>query len=1730
MSQMDALRMVEHVRTRLVDLAVSENHFRDSKLSDAAQRVWAGPGKEGGLVSELWVEGAFPGEASPHSLQTLQEDGLVPAGLCDQMRAQGVFPLDRPLYNHQAEAIRRSRACSGSRPAIVITAGTGLGKTEAFLIPMLADLWDAPARRPDGGMRCLILYPMNALVADQVARIYRWLRGQQRLTVFHFTSETPEDARKADSCGEPQWEPCRMRTRKEARGCEPRSGRGSDERGSAVPDIVITNYSMLEYMLCRPQDSPFFGPDLRCIILDEAHLYSGSLAAELTMLLRRVRERCGAAPEKILHLATSATLGGDDEALRAFAAGLFSTKEDQTLVIRGRQARHRFEGPEAPPETPTTASDLAPHAAVELTTLKSDEGLVEDDEKAVHALAGLVSSLVDRTTVEQARKDHPGAPARFLYATLRAAPLARRIGSALSDEHGNALALDGLARTLFDGKSEDQERNATIALLRLLAAARMQSTDLPLVPHRLHFLVRAPEGLSACLNPHCPGPQERRAPMIGCLQPYGDRCIYCQHILLPIYRCSNCGEWALAAHEDQQTSLLRPGYFAPSADKRTYYLLSGPRDQDLEEVVVDSEQGEVLGHGSEGAVLWEAPCDPQSSLQQCPTCHSTWGAQDQEPRGRRQDNVCTDLGGGRPLALSVVTETVLHDLPPYPEVSREWKPGKGRRLLCFSDSRASAARLGPLLTQQHEIQVIRAAITRAAGELAPDGEMSFLSDDVNRLKEEISGEPAHSQRRKHLEKELESKTERLKQMEAGRPFADFAACVAEQPGLAQLLDRDLAEKHAVASYGQNTWKENANSVKRHAEALVAMELQRPLRREASVESAGLLELVYPGIQDLHIPPGLEEVLPSSTRQRISEAWPSIVTLLLDTVRSDGCVGWSAQDTDRRRWLSESPLRGRWLTRTRTGWGGRAFVGATVRQLRRRFARNVLRAAGVSEADLDRLSEELLYAAFDDLYTKGFPWLQKEEHHQTGPEEADAAVQILIDWLAVRSPSSLFQCRATGTVWTKRALGWVPVEGCTGEVEPVDAGRLARDPKWGRVRREYRESGIFEMGLWAEEHSAQLHASENKRLQDLFRNGIRNVLSSTTTMELGVDIGGLNGVLLANVPPGPANHKQRAGRAGRRSEGSAVVVTYARGSDYDRQAFLRFGDFLKRELKKPTVLLDRENIIRRHLHAVLLSEYLRSRQPAKTGAMDAFGRMGAFCGVQEAPKWSRNGGPKPHWERNGPDESAGFSDFLNEISTSGSCFRDRLQHLSGGTGMEDIEGESGWRRFTEHAAESFSKAVEAWKEDIRQLGDAWEGIPKRPTRDLSQERAKASSIRYMANALRDITVIEWLADHGFLPRYGFPVNLQCLTVRRADDATRADRSKPDERYRLERSSLLALREYVPESRVLVGGRVATSRGLRKHWTDSNLDQALGLQYYALRCGEDHMYIRQSPKESCPTCEGPPVTQEQLVFPRFGYTTAGWEGLPRGTRLERVGEQSVCPVAFTEDGQGQVMEGFGGIANVRVTYREEAELLVRNTGRYRCGFAICTQCGFAMSEEKPGGKLRMGLPKGFETHPSVFDSDEKKSCWRKGEATAPLRNRVLAARQTTEMLLLEWPDATVSTLDATYSLGRALVLAGARLLELDERELGMVLMPLKHGRQGLVVYDTSAGGAGHSRELVRLGREWIAAARDKVLYVNEEHHSNCVKACLDCILDFSGQYDAHRLDRKAALNLMDSAMTT
>ena len=675
-----------------------------------------------------------------------------------------------------------------------------------------------------------------------------------------------------------------------------------------------------------------------------------------------------------------------------------------------------------------------------------------------------------------------------------------------------------------------------------------------------------------------------------------------------------------------------------------------------------------------------------------------------------------------------------------------------------------------------------------------------------------------------------------------------------------------------------------------------------------------------------------------------------------------------------------------------------------------------------------------------------------------------------------------------------------------------------------------------MGLWSEEHSAQLDPRENRRLQDLFKVGVRNILSATTTLELGIDIGGLNGAMMSNVPPGKANYLQRAGRAGRRADGSSVVATFARPRPFDREVFGRVGDYLAEPLRKPVVFLDRGRVVQRHLNSFLLNEFF---SPATSeygaGAMDAFGRMGGICGVPMPPRWERGQNNKPSLGSvQQPSASDRFIQFLERIRTKGkSEYSKPIESLLRETPMADAPSEN-WDDLIRRVSEQFSDAVNNWRQEYDWLLDAWRE---------SNDRRQVGALRYQLWALHDLTVIEALADRQFLPSYGFPIGVQNLRVI-APDENQPGRIREEDRYRLQRDSLLALREYVPGSKLLAGGKLVTSRGLLKHWTGAEVDNYLGVRGQYTRCVNDHFYYWIAPDndQDCRICEeAAGQNPTRFMFPRHGFTSAAWDPPKWSTNVESVGESMTEAQAFTYGAEPDKdyfpKTNFGNVEGLSAFYKEDGELLVYNAGERGRGFAICLQCGYADSE-RDYGEGRMQLPLGFAYHARLSSPIPKPPrrlipCWASN--TAPvIRNETLAAREVTDVLLIDFSARlgfNMKDKALVTTLGYALQRAAARMLQMDSREIGVTIAPA--GEQGVglgaLLFDNVPGGAGHVRELLERGEELLKRARD-ALYVNAAHDARCKSACLDCLLSFDTQTASSRnlLDRRRALKALDEML--
>jgi Lhr-like helicase len=1666
---LDALAAEKALRRRLASFAQSTAYLRDAHLSETCRQLWENDERNGGLVSQLWVEGIFPAESSGKTIRDLVAERTVAASLLEQLERNNVFPPNRTLYAHQHAAIEAESESSESlRPGLIITAGTGAGKTEAFLLPMLNGLFREARKLDQMGTRAIILYPMNALVNDQVERLYGWLKGQKSVTLFHFTGETPENDDEARRCGIPEYDHCRLRTREQAR--------------LHPPDILVTNYSMLEYMLCRPQDAVFFGNALQTLVIDEAHIYSGTLAAEIALLIRRVLLRANRTPNEIFQVATSATLGGD---VAEFGAKLFGKTLDRIKVIRGKPTRQSLA--EADPPQVAPEPEEIRIEELESVPFVNESGLIIDPA-ACETARGILSKIVGHQTLAAAAKVED-IPAKLLHFALRKSPIIAKLEDALWTSSSACLTkLSDLSQAVWR-RTDEAALNATSALLQLGSRARSSAADLPLVPHKLHILVRSPTTVSVCLNSQCTSPHKPWSGIGGVLAEAVDRCPFCNRATLTLCRCERCGQALFAAIRQNNTLLPRARWRSEMADEVSFwYARLGTED----DTPFDLKTGSC-DEGDETVYL--------EGIQHCPNCGADSGS-------------FLPIGFHDALALSLLVETLFLHLPVIPEPRKDWLPARGRRLLVFSDSRREAARLGPVLTRQHEYQLGRAAINAVLRTGSLDSRsVTLLQRDIDRLSNEIS----ESGPSEYLQDDLNAKKKRLASLSEGLPIESWCEKLKRHPGLAELFDRENSYNQTASTWNQYVWERNREQISKGVRRLLSMEFARPAWSRVSLETVGLAEVVYPGVATLAAPKHmLGELSTEAIRIAVRRHWPALIAGLLDTMRVDGAITLGSEIADETEYFT--PL-GAWVSLNERHFRRLIpFIGARGSSRRDLLCLSFLRACGCDEERACSARESTLRAAYEQLVAQArdpqLRWLESDTREtKTGSAEA---IRLVFEHLNLRRPSSLFRCRITGEIWPRSMAGRSPNANGKSDLHPLTHEDADKDPRLGRARRELLDDPVFRIGIWAEEHSAQLDSLENRRLQDLFAFGARNVLSATTTLEVGIDIGGLSGVVLGNVPPGRANYQQRSGRAGRRSDGSSVSVTFARNVPYDLAVLRDFGAFFGRALRKPTVLLSRDRFAKRHLHAFLLGEFFRMIYPenTKAGAMQAFQNMGWLCGQPrlpivrpgdlrpEFPSWPGYSNIRTAEEWWVPDGNMAeqFEAYLDFCRRNPVVISSSIATLCRDTPLAQSDCWS----FIGSARDHFHETWSAWKEDYQILLRNWELV--RTDGKLSVLNA----IAHQANTLWRRTVIEELATKRFLPRYGFPIGLQSLiSPNYVQDA--------GEPVNLQRDGILALSEYVPGSSVLAGGRTYKSHGLVSFFKHNDKEREFGLRLWRYKCLRGHQWYRITQDDSPECCVAQCADPKEnggtlLLVPKYGYSTAAWDPPSWSGNPERVGTTGIASSSFLTPKNPETLRrlaNFGGLQGVTATICEGGEILASNAGDHKLGFALCTRCGYAESEAAVGSG-REKLPSSFELHTALMQ--RKGRCWKSSEAPV-LRNHHLGALHVTDVLQLDfsgsrhpgWIPSTITT------LGHALRLAAAQMLELDAREIGMTVCAVGNsGNAGIQLFDNSAGGAGHVSQLFTSGEQWLATA-SQLMHRDEEHETRCATACLYCLLTSYSQSD-------------------
>ena len=278
-----------------------------------------------------------PGE----TIETLIEEGEM-SPLFHQLEkdvpeGEKEIKLQRKLYLHQEKAIRKIN----QEHNLVVTTGTGSGKTECFILPIINHLLkEKEAGTLGSGVRAILIYPMNALANDQMKRLRMILKNYPDITFGVYNSSTKQE----DDAGIAEY----GRIFKDANGQSlkplPNEAISRKTMQKTPPHILVTNYAMLEYMMLRPNDDRVFsGAQLKFLVLDEAHIYRGATGMETSLLLRRLKARISNSPV-VRHILTSATLGGKeaDKDIVNFASTLCEADFHEEDIIRSKTVMSEF--------------------------------------------------------------------------------------------------------------------------------------------------------------------------------------------------------------------------------------------------------------------------------------------------------------------------------------------------------------------------------------------------------------------------------------------------------------------------------------------------------------------------------------------------------------------------------------------------------------------------------------------------------------------------------------------------------------------------------------------------------------------------------------------------------------------------------------------------------------------------------------------------------------------------------------------------------------------------------------------------------------------------------------------------------------------------------------------------------------------------------------------------------------------------------------------------------------------------------------------------------------------------------------------------------------------------------------------------------------------------------------------------------------------------------------------
>lgn len=1604
---------------------------------------------------DMLVKGPLVQIALPYkkdlSIRQLVEEGVLARGF--ENLCSDALDYERPLYAHQVNAIRK--AVKGQN--LVVSTGTGSGKTETFLIPILNHLLreEEAGTLNQPGVRALLLYPMNALANDQIKRLRQILENYPKITFGRYINiyETPETEAIADEYfritypDEPFLE---------------NELRSREEMHDTPPHLLVTNYAMLEYLLLRPNSSPLFdgktGEHWRFIVLDEAHIYDGANATEMAMLLRRVQDRvAGEMHGKIQAIATSATLGQgkkDYPAVADFAAKLFNKG---FAWVEGDENQQNVVGPEVLP-----IADLGEtwgKGSSQMYALLADaiEEIGQTSEQTLNRIQAIIRQFnipenILKYADQMAVKKHEMGLQRYLYEILKGDENIRIL---LKDLHDQPTLLHNISNQVFPGIEDPDE--ALVDLVSLAVMAKVCDQDMPLLPARYHVFARALEGAFVCLNKKEHAHGEPR--LFLHRQKF---CPHCQSRVFELANCTRCGTAYLVGKETFGSSVEEENlkfktvannayiiqdstlYGGEVAAQTNYYVFLDYQSEDDEDQAVSNESdiGDMLTEAhlqdkwlctSCGQVqddekprkcdcdapitrLYKVDLQQKKTLRRCISCSV-----------RSSSGAVFRFLTGQDAPVSILADSLYQQIPPVKGDEYLDIPGEGRKMLNFTDSRQNAAFFAPYLERSHLRIIRRGLILKAIKNSKINGNREIrLTDLIQPM---------------------------VNEAEAIKLFAE---------------DVPVSERDKMM-------------------AIWLMQDFSAIDRRISLEGLGLISF-EPVISDSWaVPDFLADVPLNLTKV---EAY-SLLRHMLNTLRWQSAITYLLPNQNIYREYEFQPRNRLYYIRMENADPKlRVFSWMPTgnhKNSRLDYLIRVMQNKGISERDIQDKAKDSLAKMWGYLTSISSPWkgiLKQVDHerHATGVVFAidhkswkiDSEPEKLSGWSICTKCKNIYQSSSDDTCMTYS---------CSGKLEPL---QNHEETLINNLYRTTYTSGEL-VPLSAEEHTAQWTPRAAAEIQNKFIKGEINVLSCSTTFELGVDVGDLQAVLMRNMPPTTANYIQRAGRAGRRTDSAAFVLTFCQRRSHDLSYYVEPEKMVSGKLNPPTTPLSNEKIIRRHLHSVVFSEFFRW---AKYNFNAEFREVGSFFAPSE-----------------GED---GRSMLLQYLKYKPDELQQKLRNTIP-SGLFEILGIEDWSWIPLLTNDEFSGvldlAYDDVNDDINFLEKRREELIKKYSQTHNLNFARLADVQdKIINQIREREILGFLGSRNVLPKYGFPSDVVELRTNHLANTPEALRIE------LSRDLRMAIAEFAPGSEVIAAKKVWRSAGLKIHPRRTWQTQ----KYVICKdCGKFHH--GQELPTTC-TCGSSLGREREFIIPETGFIAATEVGLPGEAPPTRTYASQTYfadyeeerALRFHESTEMELDETLHLITKKR--YSKYGWMALVNDGMGK-GFRICGTCGygevinFAAGGRPLGGNARHGHNNPLTNEP----------------CNETMITRDLGHHYLTDVLeiSIQGIPQKLRKYPAYKSLLYAILEGASESQGIRRADIDGTLYYRTFGEiPSLILYDSVPGGAGHVENIKDHLRDAIESALKKM----ESCSCGEDTSCYNCLRNYRNQRDHDELQRGYAIPIL------